>query len=70
MTVHCGEHSHEVNLVDDGTLDTVISIDGVEHRFSQERGAECRDESGVMTDKGLRSLATEILYDECEREEK
>ena len=25
---------HDVSLVDDGTMDTVLSIDGIEHRFS------------------------------------
>mgnify|MGYP001608631683 CR=1 FL=1 len=27
------EH-HDVYVVDDGTMDTVLSIDGIEHRFS------------------------------------
>jgi len=47
---------HECYLTDDGTLDTVITIDGESYRFSQEFAAEFRDENGVMTEKGFIEL--------------
>jgi hypothetical protein len=52
---------HECWLVDDGSLDTVISIDNKEFRFSQERAASCRDENGSMTDSGFEELCMEII---------
>lgn len=35
-------------LIDDGTLDTVISIDGEEYRFSQDEAADYRDANGCL----------------------
>jgi hypothetical protein len=57
---HDGE-KHNVELLDDGTLDTVISVDGHEVRFSQEHAADFRDQDGVMTDSGLIELARDAL---------
>jgi hypothetical protein len=35
MKVKHGDHYHEVYLSDDGTLDTVIEVDGTEVRHSE-----------------------------------
>lgn len=37
-----------VQLIDDGTLDTVLEIDGEELRYDHETGAEYRDEDGEL----------------------
>ena len=44
---------HECYLVDDGTMDTVISIDGEEVRFDCEYCSQFRDDTGAMTDEGF-----------------
>ena len=65
----------DVCLDDDGTLDTVLSvyhfapngfhltdpIGGESIHFSQEYGAEFRDNTGAMTDKGFEELAAEAV---------
>ena len=62
----------EIALGDNGTLDTVLVVfryapNGfhVAHEysvtFSQEYGAEFRDNTGVMTDKGFEQLANEAV---------
>jgi hypothetical protein len=70
---------YAVELLDDGTLDTVVRIcvvmDGEganitspwqEVRFSQEFAADFRDDSGVLTDEGFKALAEEAAdeYDQ------
>ncbi len=52
-----GDHKHEVFLLDDGTLDTVISVDGKEQRYSQEFASGFRNRWGGMTFGGLRAMA-------------
>ena len=53
---------HEVYLVDDGTMDTVISVDGEQHRFDGEYASQFRNkQTGAMTAKGLRALAMEVI---------
>ena len=56
------ECTYECNLVDDGTLDTVIEIDGTEHRFDGDYTSFYRDKNGAMTEKGLKELAEETIY--------
>mgnify|MGYP003152036866 CR=1 FL=1 len=53
---------YEVLLIDDGTLDTVISINDKEFRFSSEYAEIYRDKEGYMTEKGLQELAEETIY--------
>lgn len=51
-----------IGLVDDGTLDTVVSVNGTELRYSQEFAADFRDETGAITRRGwleLREIAIE-----------
>jgi hypothetical protein len=50
---------HEVWLSDDGTLDTVVEIDEVEHRWGDT--SRYRDKYGVLTEAGLKALADEVL---------
>ena len=52
---------YDVYLEDDGSLDTVISVNGREIRFSQEHAVDYRDESGSMTKHGLRELGIEAI---------
>ena len=53
---------YEIELIDDGTLDTVISINKKEFRFSSEYAEIYRDKEGYMTEEGLRELAEETIY--------
>ena len=53
---------YEIELIDDGTLDTVISINNKEFRFSSEYTEIYRDKEGYMTEEGLRELAEETIY--------
>lgn len=58
------EKFHEVRLCDDGTLDTVVSVDGQETRFNQEYTAEMRNpKTGELPLKSLIELAEEVLED-------
>ena len=59
----CGK-VHEAWLCDDGTLDTVISVDGHEVRYDGDYAAEvARDQHGCIKRKGLRRLAIEACDD-------
>ncbi len=52
------DHEHEVYLLDEGALDTVILVDGKRQPYSQEFAAYYRDElTGEMTDQTLIALA-------------
>ena len=55
----------DVDLEDDGTLDTVIGVwhkdNYQEIRFSQEYGAEFRTPTGRLTDNGFKELAVESV---------
>lgn len=58
---------HRVRLIDDGTLDTVLSVDGCQHRYSQDFAEEFRDPcDGHMTEDGFFALA-ETAIDEHRR---
>lgn len=55
---------HECFLVDDSTLDTVISVDGEEHRFDTMYASRCKYKDGimpVMSDSSFRELCVEII---------
>ena len=66
MQVKVDSIKYEVYLLDDGTMDTVIEIDGIEHRFDGEYASYYRAEMGEMTVDGLEMLAKEAI-DEDER---
>lgn len=55
-----------VRLVNDGTLDTVIEVNDVEHRFDSE-GVE-RNEDGSLPEVELIRLADDAIRDMCEEE--
>ena len=57
------EMEYECNLLDDGSMDTVIEIDGIEHRFDSEYASSYRDEMGVMTESGLKELCIIAIDD-------
>jgi hypothetical protein len=59
MIVKHDDHTHEVYLSDDGTLDTLIEVDGVEVRY----GEADRDISGVVRGSWLRDAAREACED-------
>ena len=54
----------QARLVDDGTLDTVISVDGCEHRFSQDWRAIFTREDGSLRPDALME-AIEDHEDNC-----
>ena len=59
-----------VELIDEGTLDTVLQVNGV-HRvsFGQEYAAEFRDNVGALTEAGFESLAQEAIEDFIQEQE-
>ena len=59
MTVKHGDHEHQVYLSDDGTLDTVIEVDGVEVRYSEAD----RFSDGRVKNSWLRESAIEACND-------
>ncbi len=61
----CGRQ-HNVLLVDDGTLDTVLEVDGRMVRYNGEFAASYRDKEGRMTRRGLRALAIEACNDDSQ----
>jgi len=62
MIIQDGKYKYEVYLIDDGSLDTVIEINGRDFRFDSEYASIYRDKDGVMTEEGLRELAEETIY--------
>ena len=56
------EERYEIELIDDGSLDTIISIDGKEFRFSSEYAEIYRNKEGYITEEGLQELAEETIY--------
>ncbi len=61
MIVDSGDRAYSVLLLDDGTMDTVISVDGIEHRFDGDYASEYRDEDGAMTVEGLEALGRDAI---------
>ena len=66
MKINYAGKRHNVYLCDDGTMDTVIEVDGKEHRFDCEYASEFRKKDGKMTERGLRALAIEALDSDWE----
>jgi len=64
MKIMVDGQDYEVQLLDDGTLDTVIEVDGIEHRFSGEFAAHWRDETGALSEEGLKELAANAIEDD------
>jgi len=62
MLIKDGKYTYEVFLIDDGSLDTVIEINGKIFRFDSEYASIYRNKSGEMTEEGLRELAEETIY--------
>jgi hypothetical protein len=55
---------YHVALVDEGTMDTVIEIEGkFRVRFECEYASQYRDVDGCLTEEGLRELGAEALED-------
>lgn len=57
---------HDVHLIDDGTLDTVIQLDGTNHTFASEAVASLRDRRGRLVEDALTELA-ELSLDSVAR---
>ena len=51
----------DVFLCDDGTLDTVIEVNNIEHRFDCEYASYWRDDEGALSPAGLEALAIEVI---------
>lgn len=55
---------HKVFLRDEGTLDTVLTVDGCRHAFDHEYAADMRDAlNGHLTTDGFYALAEEAIDD-------
>lgn len=59
MIVKHGDHEHTVYLGDDGTMDTVVEVDGQEVRYSEAD----RFEDGRVKNAWLREAAIEACDD-------
>lgn len=68
MDITRNGQTYSCNLVDDGTLDTVISVDGEEFRFSHDYASWFRDDEGNFFDEGFLELCDECI-DEIEARE-
>lgn len=67
MNIRYNKKLYTVYLCDEGTLDTVIEVNGHRHYFDNEYASECRNKTtGEMTKKGLRELAIEVLDSEID----
>jgi hypothetical protein len=51
----------DVSLSDDGTLDTVVEINGKEYRYSDT--SKYRDRNGDFSDESWRNFAEMVLED-------
>lgn len=49
---------YEVTLIDDGTLDTVIAVNGIEFRFNEDN---VRDNDGTLSHEGFLYLAEQAI---------
>ena len=56
------DHRHDVTLLDDGTMDTVIQVDGQEFRFSE---ADRDGQSGVVRCSWFKEQATMLCEEGC-----
>ena len=65
MNVTIEKTQFECYLIDDGTLDTVIEIDGTEHRFDGDYANQYRDKNGTMMEEGFIELCKECI-EECD----
>lgn len=68
MTIKHDGVLFDVRLEDDGTLDTVISLEplsvsGERQEFRYSDTADYRDEDGCMTDEGLQILGHDAAFD-------
>jgi len=58
--VHQGR-PHRVVLIDDGTLDTVLEVDGIQHRYDSVFVQQYRDFDGSLTEVGIKELAIQCI---------
>lgn len=68
MIVKLGDDSFDVELADDGTEDTVISINDKEYRFEKDFADLWRGEDGSISKEGLEELALDALSNMDEEE--
>jgi len=66
MNLITGNKKYKCGLVDDGSLDTIVEIDGIEHRYSGEFASNYRNDDGSLTDEGFKELC-EIAINDDER---
>lgn len=61
MLIKDNNKVYDVCLEDDGTIDTVLSVNSKEFRFSSDYTTDNRDEFGGMTEDGFYDLAYEAI---------
>ena len=64
MTITIENKKHECSLLDDGSLDTVIEIDGIEHRYNGEFVFHYRNDDGSLKDEGFKELCKMAIDDD------
>jgi hypothetical protein len=69
MNLTHGDHSHEVHVSDDGSLDTVITVDGIEVRYSEaERHADGSVKARWLANAAREACDDGLLEDDSEDE--
>ena len=63
MNVTIERTQFECYLIDDGTLDTVIEVDGVEHRFDGGFASYYRQPDGSLEESGFKELCKMAIED-------
>ena len=61
MIIKQDHKNYDCYLVDYGTLDTVIKVNGKEYIYSQEYACNFRDDNGMMTDDSFIELCRESI---------
>jgi len=61
MKITYDNATYDVWIIDDGTLDTVLLVDNIEHRFDGEYASYYRDTEGSLTYQGLKELAIQAI---------
>ena len=66
MKIQMGGKRHEVFLVDNGTMDTELSVNGIHVTYDAEFASEYRKADGSFSDAGFRRLAKLAVEDYLE----
>ena len=61
MQLDYDDRNYEIELADDGSLDTLISVDSILYRIDQFHAADYRDKDGFMSEDNLRLMVMGLI---------